>query len=169
MVSYCIRRFIFAILLLSILSVSTFIIIQMPAGDYLSTYIMNLRKTGRRIDKATVAALRKRYGLDLPIHVQYFKWIWKVFHGDFGMSFAEEEPVSKIIAERLPVTVMISLFSLAFTYLVAIPIGIYSATHQYSIADYVFTIIGFGGLATPNFLLGLLLLVFFLQIFWCQS
>lgn len=165
MVSYFLHRCIYAIVLLLLLSVSAFVIIQLPAGDYLSVYIMNLETAGTRVDEAEIAALTKQYGLDLPVYTQYFKWVWGMLHGNFGVSFAMREPVSKIIAERLPLTVMISLFSLAFSYLVAIPIGIYSATHQYSIGDYTFTVIGFAGLAIPNFLLALLLLVFLYMYF----
>jgi len=148
-----------------IVSVVGFIIIQLPPGDYLTSYILSLEQSGQRVDKALIASLTKQYGLDLPIHSQYFFWMWKIFHGDFGKSFQWNKPVSQLIAERLLLTVMLSLFTLAFTYAVAIPIGIYSATHQYSAGDYTFTIAGFAGLATPNFLFALILLFMFYRYF----
>ena len=155
---YIIRRFLYMIILLLIVSIAAFIIIQLPPGDYLTSYIANLEQMGRIVEKAEADALKKQFGLGLPIYIQYFKWMWKMLHGDFGMSFQWQIPVKELISERLPLTVIISLFTLFFTYVVAIPIGIYSATHQYSIGDYSFTTIGFVGLATPNFLLALVLM-----------
>lgn len=165
MLFYIIRRCLYMIIILLVLSVVTFVIIQLPPGDFLTMRIMELQSRGARVDEAEIAALRRQYGLDLPIYVQYFKWMWKMFHGDFGISFDRNKPVGELIAERLPLTIAVSLFSLIFTYIVAIPIGIYSATHQYSGADYTFTIIGFIGLATPNFLLALILMLVFFQYF----
>jgi len=153
------------VVILAIVSVAAFIIIQLPPGDYLTSYITHLQQQGQILDEAQIASLRKQYGLDLPIYLQYFKWMWRMLHGDFGMSFLWKRPVTDLIAERLPLTVIISLFTLIFTYIVAIPIGIYSAIHQYSVGDYIFTTIGFAGLATPNFLFALLLMVFFNQCF----
>ena len=126
---------------------------------------MQLAHSGQPVDKAQLASLRKRYGLDLPVYAQYFKWIWKMLHGDLGRSFQLNKPVSKLIAERLPFTMTLSLFTLVFVYAVAIPIGIYSATHQYSVGDYASTTIGFVGLATPNFLLALILMFLFFKYF----
>jgi len=165
MIYYVVRRFIYMILLLWIVSIVSFIIIQLPPGDYLTSYIAQLRSTGEIVDEARIAALRKQYGLDLPMYLQYFKWIWNMFHGDFGMSFGWNKPVAELISQRLLLTVILSLFSLIFTYAIAIPIGIYSATHQYSIFDYTFTTIGFVGLATPNFLLALILMFLFFKYF----
>jgi len=99
------------------------------------------------------------------VYLQYFKWFWKLLHGDFGRSFLLNRPVSELIGERLALTVTISLFTILFTYIVAVPIGIYSATHQYSPGDYFFTVVGFAGLATPNFLLALILLFLFYRYF----
>jgi len=165
MLFYILRRFLYMIVILIALSVITFIIIQLPPGDYMTSYIMTLRASGQEIDEAMIASLRKQYGLDLPLYSQYFFWMWKILHGDLGRSFQWNRPVNKLIAERLPLTVMISLFSLIFTYAVAIPIGIFSATHQYSIGDYFFTVIGFIGLAIPNFLLALVLMFLFYRYF----
>lgn len=165
MLLYAIRRFIYMIVILLAVSVVAFIIIQLPPGDYLTSYITRLQQQGQILDEAQVASLKKQYGLDLPIYLRYFKWIWKMLHGDMGMSFQWNRPVNKLLAERLPLTVMISLFTIIFTYGIAVPIGIYSATHQYSAVDYTFTVAGFAGLATPNFLFALILMFLFYQYF----
>jgi len=153
------------IILLLAITVVAFTIIQLPPGDFLSTYIMELKSRGTEVGEAELASLRKRYGLDLPIYLQYFKWMRKMFKGDFGKSFEWNKPVEELINERLMLTVIISLSTLVFVYIVAIPIGIYSATHQYSIGYYVFTTTRFAGLATPNFLLALILMFLFYKYF----
>lgn len=165
MLSYIIRRLVYAVILIFVMSVVAFLLIQLPPGDYISYLAARLQHSGYVLSGSEILVLKKQYGLDLPIHYQYFKWIGKVFRGNFGMSFVWNKPVSDLIAERLPLTVMISLFTLIFTYAVAIPIGIYSATHQYSIGDYVFTVLGFAGLSTPNFLFALILMFFFFRYF----
>jgi len=165
MLSYVIRRFFYMLVILLTVSIVAFIIIQLPPGDYLSSYIMQLKLSGQTIDETEISILKRQYGLDLPIYLQYFKWVWGMFHGDFGRSFQWNKPVSDLLAERLPLTVAISLFTLVFTYIVAIPIGIYSATHQYSVGDYAFTVVGFAGLATPNFLFALILMFMFYKYF----
>ncbi len=165
MLYYILRRFFYMIIILLLVSIVAFIIISLPPGDYLTSYILTLQMSGMAAGEAEIASLRKQYGLDQPIYVQYFKWMWKMLHGDFGRSFQWNMPVSELIGERLGLTVMLSLFTLIFTYAVAIPIGIYSATHQYSIGDYTFTTIGFVGLATPNFLLALILMFVFYRYF----
>ncbi|RLE08729.1 ABC transporter permease [Candidatus Aerophobetes bacterium] len=165
MLVYIARRILYMIPTLIIISVISFIIIQLPPGDYLTSYIAQLSETGESVDEAVIASLKKRYGLDQPMYIQYFMWINGVLHGDFGQSFEWNKPVSELIWERLALTMAVSLFSLIFTYVVAIPIGIYSATHQYSIGDYFFTFVGFLGLATPNFLLALVLMFLFYKYF----
>ncbi len=155
---YILRRLAYMILILVAVSISAFIIIQLPPGDYLTTYIMTLEEAGQDVDDAMIASLRKRYGLDRPAYMQYLTWVWKMLHGDFGMSFEWERPVLNLLLERLPLTVAISLATLIFTYIVAIPIGIYSATHQYSVGDFAVTIFGFIGVAIPNFLFALILM-----------
>ena len=155
MLSYIIHRSLYMIIILLVVSLVAFIIIQLPPGDYLTTMIINLKARGMIVNEEIIRSLEKQYGLDLPIYTQYFKWVWNMLHGDFGKSFQWNEPVSKLISERLPLTVTISILTMLFVYSVAIPIGIYSATHQYSIGDYTFTIAGFAGLAIPNFLLAL--------------
>ncbi len=165
MLSYILRRITYMVVSLVAVSVVSFIIIQLPPGNYLTYHVVRLRMMGIFPDEGEIAGLEKQFGLDQPIYVQYFKWIGGVLRGDFGRSFLKEKPVSELIGERLALTLTIALFTLVFTYVVAIPIGIYSATHQYSISDYTFTTIGFIGLATPNFLLALLLMVFFFRYF----
>jgi len=162
---FLLRRLLYMVIVVFIVSIVGFIIIQLPPGDFLSTYIMRLEMSGQQADKAQIESLRKRYGLDLPIYVQYLKWVWGMFHGDFGVSFGWNLPVKDLISERLVLTLTISLFTLFFAYSGGMLIGIYSATHQYSISDSVFTIFGFIGLATPNFLLALILMYFFFKSF----
>jgi len=166
MLYYILRRFLYMIIILLIISVIAFVIIQLPPGDYLTSYIMQLKATGTDVSESEIAALKKQYGLDLPVYQQYFKWIWGMLHGDFGKSFQYgQRPVSELIAERLPLTVTINIFATIFVYIIAIPIGIYSATHQYSKVDYIFTVFGFTGLAIPNFLFALILMLFFYKYF----
>jgi len=153
------------IIILLAVSLVAFIIIQLPPGDYLTTLIENLRARGIQVNEEQIRSLEKQYGLDLPVYAQYFTWMWNMVHGNFGRSFEWNEPVSMLIAERLPLTITISLLTLLFVYAVSIPIGIYSATHQYSIGDYTFTVAGFAGLAIPNFLLALVLMFLFYKYF----
>lgn len=153
------------IIILLAISVVSFVVIQLPPGDYLTYYMQRLKASGVEVGEAQIRSLERQYGLDLPVYAQYFKWMWNMLHGDFGRSFQWNRPVSELIAERLPLTVIISMLTLLFIYAVAIPIGIYSATHQYSIGDYGFTVFGFAGLATPNFLLAIVLMFVFYKYF----
>lgn len=163
---YLIRRFIYMIFLLWMVSVASFIIIQLPPGDYLSTYISRLEQaSGNSIDEDTIESLRRQYGLDLPLHLRYVQWFGAVLQGDFGFSFDWQLPVRDLIGQRLALTFMIAILSTIFTYVVAIPIAIYSATHQYSVGDYVISFIGFIGLAIPNFMLALILMYVSLKVF----
>ena len=150
---------------LLVISVISFILIQLPPGDYLTSYTAILATEGQAPSEAEIASLRKTLGLDKPIYIQYFMWISGILRGDFGRSHEWKKAVSELIWERLALTVVISLFSLVFTYAVAIPVGIYSATRQYSFGDYLFSVGGFLGLATPNFLLALVLMFFFYKYF----
>jgi len=165
MFSYIIRRFIYMVVLLIAVSIISFIIIQLPPGDWLTTYVASLEVTGQKINEAQVASLKKQYGLDQPPIAQYFKWITNMARGNFGFSFSYNKPVSALLRERLPVTILLSMFTILLTYLIAIPIGIYSATQQYSFLDYVFMVIGFIGLAIPGFLFALILMYFFHKYF----
>ncbi len=158
MLVYTIRRLLYMLLLLWVISITAFIIIELPPGDYLTTYIMFLKSRGQMVNEEEFASLRILYGLDLPVYFRYFKWLWSMFHGNFGISFRYNIPVKDLLVERLPLTVMISLFTMSFTFAVGIPIGIFSAVRQYSMGDYTFTVLGFFGLAIPNFLLALILM-----------
>jgi len=166
MLFYVIRRLLYMIIILFLLSVVAFIIIQLPPGDYVSTYVAEMQgMRGERLAEEEIIALRKIYGVDRPMYVQYSKWLWKLSHGNFGMSLELQRPVIDLIAERLPLTVMICILATIFTYAVGMPIGIYSAIRQYSIGDYFSTVFGFIGLAVPNFLLALILMFLFYKYF----
>lgn len=159
MLYYLLRRLIYMAIIIAMVSVVAFVIIQLPPGDYLSSHILFLMEQGSDVSESEIASLRKQYGLDKPIYTQYFLWIWNIVrYGRFGRSFLYNRPVSELIWERLALTVAISLCTLVFEFAVAIPIGIYSAIRQYSRFDYFFTVVGYAGLATPNFLLALILM-----------
>ena len=158
MLRYLFQRLLYTVFLLALLTVVIFIVIQLPPGDYLSTLISRLEQSGETISEEMIENLKRQYGLDLALHQRYFKWVTAVLKGNFGFSFDYNEPVRDIIGERLILTVIISLLSAAFVYSVAIPIGIYSATHQYSAADYLISFVGYVGLAVPNFMLALILM-----------
>lgn len=153
--TYIGRRVIIMIPTLFIISIVSFILIQLPPGDYLTTYMARLQESGDQVNMDIIDGLRVRYGLDRPMHEQYLKWIGNFLTGYMGYSFVYNRPVNQLIGDRILLTILISFITLLFTYAVAIPIGIYSATHQYSVGDYAFTFVGFLGLATPNFLLAL--------------
>lgn len=138
------------------ISIVTFMLIQLPPGDYVSSYLMELEQAGQEVTDELAMALRRRYGMDQPIVVRYFKWIGNILlRGDFGYSMQWNRPVSDLIWERIGWTMAISLGTMLFTWIVAFPIGVYSAMHQYSALDYVFTLIGFVGQSIPNFLIAL--------------
>lgn len=159
MARYLAQRFIYMIFLLWMVSIVTFIIIQLPPGDYLSVLIARMEaQSGGSVSDEVIDALRRQYGLDLPLYQRYFKWLGAVMQGNFGYSYDWERPVRELIGQRLMLTFLIAIVSAIFTYAVAIPIGIYSATNQYSVGDYFFTTVGFLGLAIPNFMLALVLL-----------
>ena len=155
MLHIVIRRLFWMLPTLLVISIISFAIIQLPPGDYLTAYIAALAETGETVDEEKIAALRIRYALDEPVHIQYITWMVGMFRGDLGMSFEWNRPVGELIGERILLTTIISIATLLLTWAIAIPIGIYSAVRQYSIGDYAFTLIGFVGLATPNFLLAL--------------
>lgn len=156
MINYILRRLVYMFPTVVAISMVSFIVIQLPPGDFLTSYVAGLEAEGEEVDTQELDALRERYGLDQPVYVQYWKWISGiVFRGDFGQSFAWQRPVSELIWGRVGLNAILSLATILFIWLVAIPIGIYSAVKKYSLGDYVFTSIGFVGLATPNFLLAL--------------
>jgi peptide/nickel transport system permease protein len=165
MFALIVRRIFWAVPTLVLISMISFTIIQLPPGDYLTSYIAALEEMGERVSEEEVAALRQRYNLDDPIPVQYVKWMGGLLRGDMGMSFEWNQPVRSLIGERLMLTMTISIATLLFTWTVAITIGIYSAVKQYSFGDYAFTFVGFIGLATPNFLLALIFMYVSYSVF----
>ena len=158
MLEYILRRVLTMIPTLLVISLLVFVIIQLPPGDYLESHIAELQSQGESVDEQKIAFLREEYGLDRPFHEQYFFWLIGMLQGDFGYSFEYELPVTEVVGDRLFLTVMISVLTIIFTWMIAFPIGIYSATHQYSWGDYGLSFLGFLGLATPNFLLALVML-----------
>ena len=159
MVGFILYRVAWAFLTLVLISIATFVIIQLPPGDYVTSYIAVLEEVGETIDEVTAAQIRADFGLDRSIAVQYLDWIGGiVLRGDFGQSFDWNQPVSNLIWGRLGLTLLISSLSLVLTWIIAIPIGVYSATRQYSVLDYVFTVLGFLGRGIPDFLLAIILL-----------
>jgi peptide/nickel transport system permease protein len=165
MVNFVIRRFLHTIPLLIIISIIVFVVITLPPGDYITTRAMELERAGHRNALQELEALRQRYGLDKPIHVQYWLWISHFVIGDFGDSFAYNMPVAELIGQNMLLTVVVSLVTMLFAWVVAIPIGVFSATHQYSVLDQVFSVVSFIGLATPSFLLALILMVISVYVF----
>ena len=152
MFSYLVQRVLLMIPTLIAISIITFVIIQLPPGDYLSTYIAELQSQGENVDTEKIEALRAQYGLDRPIIAQYSLWVVGMLQGDFGFSFEYQLPVSEVVGDRLFLTLVLNFATIIFIWIIAFPIGIYSATHQYSWGDYGLTFVGFIGLATPNFL-----------------
>ena len=140
------------------ISILSFVVIQAPPGDFLDIYIQQLRDRGIETDREELAGLESRYGLNQPVLVQYFKWMGNMITLDLGKSFATQQNVLDMLAERVPLTALITLLTTVFTFAVAIPVGIFASTHQYSLTDYSVSTLGFIGLATPNFLLALILM-----------
>ena len=155
---YILKRLFWGAVVLLFVSFFSFLIIQLPPGDYLTSYMARLEKSGMSIDDATMAALRHSYGLDQPFYVQYYKLFSNFVQGDMGVSFLYTEKVEVIIRERLPATLMVTFSSMLVIYLISIPLGIYAARNQYSIGDFAAAILGFIGMATPGFLLALVLM-----------
>lgn len=163
MLAYILRRTLYMIVTVVVLSIVAFVVIQLPAGDYVNTLAKQYAVSGREVDQTFLNNLRHQFGLDQPAYVQYLRWAGNVLHGNLGWSFRLKKPVSQLIGERIVLTSAISLVTMLFTYLIAIPIGVYSATHQYSIGDYLFMLAGLIGMAMPSFLLALILMVIFLN------
>jgi peptide/nickel transport system permease protein len=155
---FIVRRVLMMVPTLIAIAIISFVIIQLPPGDFLTTYIVRLQAAGDLVDEAEIMAIKSRYGLDQPMYVQFIKWITNMTRGDFGHSMDWGRPVGDLIWERLALTVLLSLATLLFTWAVAFPIGVLSAVRQYSAWDYFFTFVSFLGVATPNFLLALVLM-----------
>lgn len=160
MFRYIAHRLLLMIPTLVAISFIIFVVIQLPPGDYLTSMIEELRALGEPADMRKVAELRREYGLDQPFLVQYANWVLGLLQGDLGYSFEYEKPVSQVVGDRLWLSFIVSFTTILFTWIVAFPIGVYSATHQYSWGDNALTFIGFLGLATPNFLLALVMVYF---------
>ena len=158
MLGYLLRRFIYALISIWAVSVISFAIIQLPPGDYVTAYVATLSEQGGSLGAAEAENLRKFYGLDQPVYIQYFKWMNQLIRGNLGFSFEWSMPVRDLLGERLQLTFLLALAAIVFTWVVAIPIGIISAVRQYSIFDHAATSFGFIGLAVPDFLLGLLMM-----------
>jgi peptide/nickel transport system permease protein len=158
MFGYIVQRLLIMIPTLLAISIIVFVIIQLPPGDYLSSYMAELQSQGEAVDPHKIAFLREQYGLDKPMIEQYAIWLGGMLHGDFGYSFEYNLPVSEVVGDRLLLSIIVAVATIIFVWVVSFPIGVYSATHQYSAGDYGLTFLGFIGLATPNFLLALILL-----------
>jgi peptide/nickel transport system permease protein len=161
MLVFIARRLLLMIPTLFVVSVISYAIIEAPPGDYMDAYVDRLIQQQMAVDPSEIAALRARYGLDSPAYVRYFRWLGNILQGDLGRSLEWNQPVSRLILDRLPWSVTISLISLLLAYSIAIPIGLYAATNQYSVGDYTFTLVGLIGLATPDFLLALIILWYY--------
>jgi len=156
---FIVKRLLWMLPFLLAISFLSFVLIQLPPGDYVTTYIATLAASNEVVDQNTAADLRIRFGLDQPLIVQYWKWISNiVFRGDFGLSFEWQQPVGDLIWERMALTLLLTLSALLLTWGIALPVGVFSAVKKYSVADYIVTGLSFLGLAIPSFLLALVLM-----------
>jgi peptide/nickel transport system permease protein len=158
MARFILQRLMLLPLLMVIFSIMVFVIVEAPPGDFLTSYIATLSSSGSSIGAEQVEALRAQYGLDQPLYVQYLKWMGNLLQGDLGLSLEYQRPNSELIGEQLVLTIVLALFSFVLTWIIAVPAGIYSAIRQRSVIDYVLTIINYVGVATPNFMLALVLM-----------
>jgi peptide/nickel transport system permease protein len=158
MLGFIIRRLIAGVVTIWAASVLAFLVIQLPPGDYVTAYVAQLQSAGTIVTEDEARTLRIQYGLDQPIYVQYAKWVGLIMQGNFGMALEFRRPVLDVIGDRLALTMVVSVAAIIFIWALALPIGIYSAVRQYSIGDYLFTFIGFLGIAVPNFMLALIVL-----------
>ena len=158
MIRFVLQRLLLLPLLLVVFSILVFVIVEAPPGDFLTSYIATLASSGSSIGAEQVEALRRQYGLDQPIWVQYLKWVGNLLQGDLGLSLEYQRPNSEMIGEQLFLTVVLALFSFVLTWIIAVPAGIYSAIRQRSVVDYILTVVNYIGVATPNFMLALVLM-----------
>lgn len=158
MIRFVLQRLLLLPLLLVVFSILVFVIVEAPPGDFLTSYIATLASSGSSIGAEQVEALRRQYGLDQPIWVQYLKWVGNLLQGDLGLSLEYQRPNSELIGEQLFLTVVLALFSFVLTWIIAVPAGIYSAIRQRSVVDYILTVVNYIGVATPNFMLALVLM-----------
>jgi peptide/nickel transport system permease protein len=158
MLGYLARRTAVAVLTVWAVSVITFVIIQLPPGDFATAYVAQLQSAGTYISPEQTENIRQQFGLNQPMYVQYYRWVSEFVEGDFGVSMLYNRPVRDVIGDRLALTIILTLASVLFTWVLALPIGILSAVKQYSLLDYSSTFVGFVGLAIPNFLLSLVVM-----------
>jgi peptide/nickel transport system permease protein len=158
MLAYLFRRVLLALLTMWAVSVLSFTVIQLPPGDYITSYIAQMSSSGSAVSLEEADALRQQYGLDQPMYIQYLRWMGMILQGNFGMAMEYGRPVSDVIGDRLMLTMVVSIAAIILTWVLALPIGIYSAVRQYSIGDYIATSVGFIGLAVPSFMLALVLM-----------
>jgi len=159
MLVFIVKRLLWMLPFLVAISFLSFVLIQLPPGDYVTTYIATLAASNEVVDQNTAADLRNRFGLDQPMVVQYWKWISNIaLRGDFGLSFEWQQPVGDLIWERMALTLLLTLSALLLTWGIALPVGVFSAVKKYSVADYLVTGLSFLGLAIPSFLLALVLM-----------
>ena len=158
LLGYILRRLIWSVPFFFAASLVSFALIQAPPGDYVTSFAATLAASGDVIDQDRLEALRTRYGLDDGFFMQYFRWITGVLHGDFGISFEWQQPVSQLIWERMGLSLALAFGTLIFTWALALPLGIWSAVRKYTVSDYLLTTVGFIGLATPNFLIALVMM-----------
>ena len=159
MLVFIVKRLLWMLPFLVAISFLSFVLIQLPPGDYVTTYIATLAASNEVVDQNTAADLRNRFGLDQPMVVQYWKWISNIaLRGDFGLSFEWQQPVGDLIWERMALTLLLTLSALLLTWSIALPVGVFSAVKKYSVADYIVTGLSFLGLAIPSFLLALVLM-----------
>jgi peptide/nickel transport system permease protein len=158
MLRFIAQRLLLLPFLLLLFSLIVFWLVQAPPGDFLTSYIATLASSGSSMDEARVQALKIQFGLDQPGYIQYWRWMESIAHGDLGLSLEYQRPNTELIGERLVLTILLAMFAFVITWVIAIPAGIYSATHQNSIVDYAFALLNYIGVATPNFMLALILM-----------
>jgi peptide/nickel transport system permease protein len=164
-VKLILKRLGISVVFLLVLSVVSFILIRLPPGDFVTSLIASREMAGGRVDPAEIEAMKVRYGTNAPPAGQYFIWLGRFIRGDFGLSYSYNKPVKELLADRLPLTIILTLFSVLVSYLIAIPAGTFSAIKQHTIFDYSITLVTFIGIATPGFLLALFVMFFFVKTF----
>jgi peptide/nickel transport system permease protein len=158
MFRYILQRLLLIPVLLFIFSVMVFALVQAPPGDFLTSYIATLASSGSSLDQELIDMLKTQYGLDQPVHIQYLRWMGNLLRGNLGLSLEYQRPNSELISERIGLTLLLAVLAFVFTWVIAVPVGIYSATHRNTILDYIITVINYIGVATPNFMLALVLM-----------
>ncbi|PKO15105.1 MAG: ABC transporter permease [Chloroflexi bacterium HGW-Chloroflexi-10] len=158
MLRYILQRLLMIPVLLVVFSIMVFALVQAPPGDFLTSYVATLSSSGSSLDQETILMLKQQFGLDQPVHIQYLRWMQNLLRGNLGLSLEYQRPNIELINERLGLTLVLALFAFVFTWIVAIPIGIYSATHRNTFLDYLSTVVNYTGVAIPNFMLALILM-----------